>query len=238
MTRYLFFDTETTGLPKHRRLPAISGSDNWPDIVSISWVLYESTLCIGAQSYIVHPDGWTIPPESSAIHGITEEVASRTGRPLDFVLDQFRTDAFECDVVVAHNLAFDLNVVESAWIWRLCPARGLHPAPAFGWPKIQICTAEYGKDICRFPFPRGGGGFRFPKLSELYSKVLGRSPRGTLHCSLNDTLLLSDLFFALPSARPHLTGTALFLDIQNGDYPVRAPAPQSTLRLDLSGGDV
>lgn len=239
MTRYIFFDTETTGLPRDRRLPAISGNGNWPEIVSLSWILYEDTRFVRAQSYIVQPNGWRIGPDSSAIHGIDHDFACRHGLDLDYVLEQFRNEAFECDVVVAHNLAFDLNVIDAAWYWHICPERGLHSKPPFGWPKTQICTAEYGKDICKFPFPRGGEGFRFPKLAELYTKVVGRSPPRALHCSLNDTLFLAELFFHLrPAHRPHLKGEALFLDIQNGLYPPRAPTPQVTLRLDLSGGDV
>jgi DNA polymerase III epsilon subunit-like protein len=235
--RTLFFDTETTGLPKDRRIAALSAPDNWPDIVSISWVIFEGTKIVQSHSYIVSPDEWTIPPESTAIHGITPAFASRNGFELDYVLEQFRNDIYGCDVVVAHNLSFDLNVVDSAWYWRVCRTRRL-ARPPFGWPKIQICTAEYGKDICRLPFARGGPGFRYPKLAELYTKILGRSPSRTLHCSLNDTLLLAELFFVLPPLRPHLKGETLCLDIQNGDYPVRAPAPQSRLSLDLSGGDV
>lgn len=239
MTRYIFFDTETTGLPKDRRQPAISGNGNWPDIVSISWVIYENTQFVHAVSWIIQPDGWSIPAESTAIHKITDDFAHRNGSPLDYVIEQFRNAAYECDVVIAHNLSFDMNVVDAAWFWRICPERGLWGKPPFGWPTIQICTAEYGKDICKFPFPRGGEGYRFPKLAELYTKVVGHSPPRALHCSLNDTLFLAELFFHLrPAHRPHLKGEALFLDIQHGNYPVRAPPPQSTLRLDLSGGDV
>lgn len=38
---YLFFDTETTGLPKNYKAPA-SDSDNWPRLVQIAWSIYDA----------------------------------------------------------------------------------------------------------------------------------------------------------------------------------------------------
>ena len=35
------FDTETTGLPKDRNKQAIKEPNNWPHIVSISWVILD-----------------------------------------------------------------------------------------------------------------------------------------------------------------------------------------------------
>ena len=230
MVLYLFFDTETTGLPKDRRLPATSKADNWPDIVSISWVVYEDTRFVRSNSYIIKPNGWTIPAESTGIHGIDNAFAEKNGHNLDTILLIFLADAVKSDVVVAHNLSFDKNVVDGAWKWRL------HRTVPFEWPKLKICTAELGKDLCKFKFARGGEGYRYPKLSELYIFLCKRNPHNPLHNSLNDTLLLVSLFFAIPSLNPGpLKSSALFLDIQNGLYPY---PDQGTLLLDLSEGGV
>ena len=35
---YLFFDTETTGLPKNWKAP-VTDTENWPRIVQIAWIL-------------------------------------------------------------------------------------------------------------------------------------------------------------------------------------------------------
>jgi hypothetical protein len=37
---YLFFDTETTGIPNNYKAPA-SDSKNWPRLVQISWLLID-----------------------------------------------------------------------------------------------------------------------------------------------------------------------------------------------------
>lgn len=39
--KLLIFDTETTGLPKSRKA-STEGPNNWPHIVSISWVILDS----------------------------------------------------------------------------------------------------------------------------------------------------------------------------------------------------
>ena len=68
---YLFFDTETTGLPKRYNAP-MDDLDNWPRLVQVAWILFdEEGKEIVSNSYIVRPEGFIIPKESSLIHGIT-----------------------------------------------------------------------------------------------------------------------------------------------------------------------
>jgi len=46
--KILFFDTETTGLPKNWKAP-VEQLDNWPRLVQIAWQVYSSTtrnLCV------------------------------------------------------------------------------------------------------------------------------------------------------------------------------------------------
>ena len=61
MAKYLFFDTETTGVDR-----------NGDRIVQISWILTdEQDNELSVESYIIRPDGYEIPARVSAIHGIT-----------------------------------------------------------------------------------------------------------------------------------------------------------------------
>jgi hypothetical protein len=39
---YLFIDTETTGLPKNYKAP-LHDLSNWPRLIQIAWLLYNST---------------------------------------------------------------------------------------------------------------------------------------------------------------------------------------------------
>ena len=67
---FLIFDTETTGLPKKWSAP-LTDFDNRPSAIQVAWQVHDlSGKCISNQSYIVYPDGFTIPYDSEKIHRI------------------------------------------------------------------------------------------------------------------------------------------------------------------------
>jgi DNA polymerase-3 subunit alpha len=182
--RLLIFDTETTGLPR-LRIPAMMESNNWPHIVSISWVILNSdTNQIEKQkSYIVKPINWTIPENSIKIHGITTERAEREGKNLSNVIGEFLAEQY--DIIVAHNLDFDLNVLYNAIKWDL-------DLSFTALNKKSFCTMELSRDICKLK--NNFRGYKSPKLSELYEYVFKKQPTTTsLHNSLYDTLILTEI---------------------------------------------
>src|SRR5882724_11928875 len=100
---YLFFDTETTGLARNWKAP-VTDVANWPRIVQLGWVECEETgAVINQAEWIIKPDGYTIPPEASRIHGITMEKAIGTGVPIGQALSAFAAAADSHTVGVAHN---------------------------------------------------------------------------------------------------------------------------------------
>jgi DNA polymerase-3 subunit epsilon len=104
--KYLFFDTETTGLPTNWKAPA---GEAWPHIVSLSWLLMsDADTVLSEGNYIVKPEGYTIPEESSRVHGITTETALQQGLPLKTVLGEFLQSCSLAGLLVAHNLSFDI----------------------------------------------------------------------------------------------------------------------------------
>lgn len=192
--KVLVFDTETTGLPKNRA-QAIQQKDNWPHIVSISWLVVESNTneIITQKSYIVKPNGWTIPDESTKIHGITTEFAEKNGSQLSVVMNEFLNTPH--DMVVAHNLDFDENVVANAMIWDL----GVHNF--YGFDKPKYCTMVLSKEMCKMP-ATFGYGYKSPKLSELYEHVFREKPIiAQLHGSMYDAKILADILIASPVLR-------------------------------------
>ena len=76
---YLVLDTETTGVKPTDR------------IVSMAWAGFDET---GTEVVLTHhlviPDGFTIPRDATAIHGITTEEARRKGVPIGTVLTLHR----------------------------------------------------------------------------------------------------------------------------------------------------
>lgn len=184
--KVLIFDTETTGLPI-KRVGAYAGPDNWPHVVSIAWMVLDSDTnkILTQKSYVVKPDTWTIPEESTAIHGIIHRYAERYGADLGAVMDEFL--GTEYDIMVAHNLVFDENVLVNALLWDLKRAFS-------GFTKPKFCTMNLSRDMCRLPYPSGYAGNKPPKLTELYEHVFHKKPvKSRLHGSFYDTKILSDI---------------------------------------------
>ena len=87
---YLFFDTETTGLPRNWKAP-LSDLNNWPRLVQLAWLHYDKDgNKIAENNYIIKPDGFTIPVDASRIHGISNEIALSKGISLQEVLSEFQ----------------------------------------------------------------------------------------------------------------------------------------------------
>ena len=83
---HLFFDTETTGLPRDYRAP-VSNSRNWPRLVQLAWLVTDDQGTeYKSLEYIIKPEGFAIPREASRIHGITTELARQRGADLGAVL--------------------------------------------------------------------------------------------------------------------------------------------------------
>jgi DNA polymerase-3 subunit epsilon len=182
--KLLIFDTETTGLPKDRNKQAIKEPNNWPHIVSISWVILdvETNKLESKHSFTIRPVGWVIPPDSTKIHGITQNFAVNNGTPLSEAMAAFTAQKY--DYLVAHNVQFDFNVLMNAYKWDLGIAVN-------DTQYRRKCTMMLSVDLCRLP---GEWGHKWPKLSDLYEFAFHRKPVSTsLHNSIYDTLILAEI---------------------------------------------
>jgi len=160
--KILYFDTETNGLPKRRNANA-SDTSNWPRVVQLAWELWDSCTQLERTSYLLTIPGdveWDA--QSAAIHGITRERSEREGTPGTVVLDAFQRAASQCDILIAHNLAFDAPVLQCEYIRQ-------HRDISW-WPAKTLCTMERTKGLLKLPskFPKPTDPYKFPKLEELY----------------------------------------------------------------------
>lgn len=159
---HLFFDTETTGVPKDYKAPA-SNTNNWPRLVQLGWILTDETGNeISSGNEIIKPEGYVIPTDASRVHGITTEVALREGKPLKQVLQSFLKDAEGIKCFVGHNVSFDQKVV-GAELYRLGIADTVSTARS-------LDTMVAATDYCKIP---GVYGYKWPKLIELHRKLFG-----------------------------------------------------------------
>ena len=159
---FLFFDTETTGVPMNYKAPS-SDTQNWPRLVQLAWILTDDKgNKIHSENLIVRPDGFEIPTDAAKVHGITTEVAMKDGIPLSEAIDQFIEDLNTAKYIVGHNIEFDKKIVGAEMI-RL----GLKDIMD---SKKSHCTMQSSIDFCKIP---GKYGYKYPKLQELYKKLFG-----------------------------------------------------------------
>jgi len=182
---YLFFDTETTGIPKNYKAPA-NDLENWPRLVQLGYLMYSKTgKLIASGDYIVLPKGFSIPVEASKVHGITTEIAIQVGKEINIVLEEFYSLVERADFLVAHNMAFDEKII-GAELLR-------NKFQNIIEKKIRICTMLTTVDYCAIPGPYGN---KWPKLSELHLKLFGSDFEGA-HNAFADIEATSKCFWEL-----------------------------------------
>jgi len=182
--KILFFDTETTGLPKNWKAP-VEQIDNWPRLVQIAWQVYnhEGDL-LEEHEYVIKPVGFIIPSAASDVHKISTEKALEIGVDLLTILKVFSSSVKDCGLLVAHNYSFDYNIMGSELI-----RNGLENTLR---EKEYICTMKASTDFCKIPSPNG---YKWPKLEELYYKLFQESFNA--HDALDDIKATAKCFWKL-----------------------------------------
>ena len=171
---YLALDCETTGLYANSR------------VVQLAWQLHDRHGRLkDAATHIVYPEGFEIPWETTQIHGITTEKATKEGIPLDIVLKGLDEALQRANYLVGYNLAYDIRMLSGEY-------------ERMGWP----CTlsSKPGRDTMNetkdYVAIRKGNSYKQPKLTELYEKVF-QKPFPEAHNAAYDVAATAACFFAL-----------------------------------------
>ncbi len=160
---HLFFDTETTGLPRNWKAP-VTDLNNWPRMIQIAWILCDMNgNRIEADDYIIKPENFKIPKDASRVHEITTERAISEGEDLENVLNIFNALIERSDFIVAHNISFDEKILGAELLRKKIQSN-------FNI-KRKLCTMKSSTDYCRLSGPYG---YKWPKLSELHIKLFGK----------------------------------------------------------------
>ena len=199
---YLFWDTETTGLPDKNK-PASDPCQ--PHICQLGAILCDEHGFVRAEvNLLVRPAGWVIPESATAIHGISQGVAERYGLSIRGVLSIFGRLLDRADLSVAHNIAFDLFMLA---------IEAENSAVVLDMAKTHFCTMHHSKEILKIPpTPRmyacGMTTFKSPNLQEAYRHFFGRDFEGA-HDAMADVRACRDVFFAIQKlAATSTTGAA------------------------------
>lgn len=189
MHKALVFDLETTGLPKRcgSKYQPVSNIEAYDSsrVVQIAWVILDESVnrVIQKRCYIIRPDGFEVPVESTNIHHISHAQAVAEGVPLPVVLDIFLSDLVLCDKMVGHNIFFDANILGSE-CWR-CKRMDVTEEMK---KKRILDTMKLSRAMLSL--------VKYPKLEELCGMLLDK-PVQQKHDALDDTILCTACYVRL-----------------------------------------
>lgn len=173
---YLFFDTETTGLPNFN-LPLTAPEQ--PHIVSIAMVLTdESGREMSVYKSPTLPAGWAVDESGRAyeVNKLGNEALNKYGLDFKIALSMFRLFSDKATMKIAHNYRFDGFLMKAAH-----EKLGIDPGPAID----KYCTMIGIKAVT------GKGG-----LADAYLSCFGK-PHENAHDALADVRACKDVFFWL-----------------------------------------
>lgn len=175
---HLYFDTETTGLPNRQAPLELYGrthnTNGYPKLIQIGWILTDNQdSVLSRETCYVKPDGFVIPADTEQFNGITTDYVTANGEPLLDVLHRFAAVLKQADVIIGHNLNFDIRVLNGE-LQRKSQRSTL--ARLNSLPVID--TMKSSVDFCAIPMPSNrhydnGSGYKYPKLQELHEKLFG-----------------------------------------------------------------
>lgn len=177
----IFVDTETTGIPIDSTA-SFKNIDNWPNIFQIAWLVYKK-------------DGTFESSYNYAISNVTASSTSAAPRykpriiqPIHIILNQFLNTLNCCDVIIGHNIEYDVSVI-------LCELYRYGMDTSRLESMQQFCTMKNSVEICGFDTSLGD---RYPKLQELYSRLF-HHPFANAHDAYCDIKATADCFWEMLS---------------------------------------
>lgn len=187
---YLFFDTETTGLPDFN---APSDAPHQPKIIQLAALLTDGEgKAINQFCTLVRlPDDVEVGEIALKTHGISKEMASSYGLPAASALRLLERMMSMAEVAIGHNVSFDDRMLR------------IHTKgdDTFNFEKPRKCTMTMAAPIVNLPPTEKmlAAGFSKPKspnLQEAYQFFFGK-PFDGAHDAMSDVLACRDIFFKM-----------------------------------------
>lgn len=195
--KVLFLDLETNGLPQQISYNCYYSYDQISKyrtsrIVQLAYILCDinidssETKILSKKDYIIKPNGFII--NNDDIHGIKHNYAALNGLSLLEVVNNIKNDFINAELLVAHNVLFDKNVLLSE-LFRLELYDLINHIN-----KIKTyCTSKGCVNFTKIKFRNT---YKQPKLSELYYCLFKKNIEGQ-HDAVHDTENLMRCFVEL-----------------------------------------
>ena len=194
MRTAIFFDTETQNLPLFKEP---SSDPRQPHIVQLAAALVDldSRNIISSIDMMSKPDGWSIPKETSDIHGITNDIAEECGIPEEQLIKLFMSFCSGRNIA-AHNTPFDNRII------RIALKRFVGDDEAEAYKENSFyCTMKNSTKIVQCPptpkmVKAGRNHFKNPNLGEAYKHFTGDTLEGA-HNAMVDVQACIDVYFGI-----------------------------------------
>ena len=194
-----FFDTETSGLPNFK---APNTAPDQPWIVQLAGILASKDKVHMSMNLILSSTGLPMHPKAEEVHGISTATADLIGFEPGYAFNLFYSMADRADRFVAHKFKFDMRLI-SILTHRCADISNGQSRNMYDELKTKpySCTMA-DRAIVNFvkaPFPSGRGGYKWPKLEELYQKLFGvpMSTNYAAHDALEDVKATRDCYYEL-----------------------------------------
>lgn len=184
----LFFDTETTGFP-NKKLP--TEHRDQPHLLQLAFIVDDKTgNTVDEFCEIIKPTlTFQVPEAAYRIHGISYDRALKVGASGDFVLSLFHEWWSKCDRVVAHNYAFDVELMKITFARSSIKRKKRATVPDV------YCTMLRGTNVLKIPGRYGK--YKWPSLDEAYRVLVDKSGFEGAHDALNDVRACRKVYYAL-----------------------------------------
>ena len=183
----LFFDTETSGLPKFKSPNSDPGQ---PWIVQLAAVLSTNDKVLMSMNFIIQSGGLPIHPKALEVHGISTNLADKIGFEPQVAFSTFLQMAEKADKLICHNTSFDMRLLEIL-ATRLDHYQDFVDTVIV---KPHVCTMIKSTNFCKLPTK--WGKFKWPKLTELHAILFDEDFEGA-HDALNDVYATQRCYYEL-----------------------------------------
>lgn len=193
----LFFDTETTGLTRQNK-PHIHPDQPMPVQIGVK-LDAPNTNEMGAANVLIQTntvDGvapWIVSEGAFKATGIDNQRADTYGIHLVTGMEMFLDFLDNSDVVVAHNINYDIVVMRRA-MKVYCDVTGQEYRDPFDGKQL-VCTMLASQDIVKAP-PKRNGEWKWPKLEECVEHFFKEKLEGA-HDALVDVRACARVYYHL-----------------------------------------
>jgi len=177
----MILDTETTGLPFSKNPKDLEKFSN-ARLIELGYIIYDQKgNKVKEYDSLVKSSGFSI--KNTHIHGITDLDLILYGKPISEVYNIFYEDLLTVDLIIGHNIIFDINILLSeAYLNKY------DTIYKYLEEKKTNCTMEMGKMFFNLD--------KNPRLKELF-KMITNKDQIQDHRALSDCLMCSECYFKM-----------------------------------------